>query len=198
MPTQTSPNETEILRTVIQALDKIEPDARERLLKTVTTWYDIIPSRRSGHASDAGDLQINVPTGPSRQLSFGDRTPISPKQFLHEKEPRTDIERVTCLAYYLTHYRETPHFKTINISKLNTEAAQLKFSNTAQAVENAAKRGFLVPATQGQKQLCALGEQFVDQLPDRDAAKAVVDRLRARLSRKKRATKRKTKSRRRR
>ena len=47
----------------------------------------------------------------------------SPKDFLFRKEPNTDVERVACLAYYLTHRRGTNHFKTIDISKLNTEAA---------------------------------------------------------------------------
>jgi len=47
---------------------------------------------------------------------------MSPKDFLLEKQPRTDVERIACLAYYLTHYRATPHFKTIDLSILNTEA----------------------------------------------------------------------------
>ena len=35
---------------------------------------------------------------------------MSPKDFLMEKAPNTDVERIACLAYYLTHYRSTPHF----------------------------------------------------------------------------------------
>lgn len=54
-----------------------------------------------------------------------------PKEFMVQKRPRTDIERVACLGFYLTHYRDTPHFKTLDISKLNTEAAQPKFTNAA-------------------------------------------------------------------
>jgi hypothetical protein len=111
---------------------------------------------------------------------------MSPKQFLLEKQPGNDIERVTCLAYYLTHYRNVPEFKALDISQLNTEAAQPKFSNVAVPVDNARQRGFLVVASGGRKLLGALGEQFVQALPDRDAAKKVLERVRMRKPRKKR------------
>ena len=97
-----------------------------------------------------------------------------------QKQPLTDVERVASLAYYLTHYRDTPHFKTLDISTLNTEAAQPKFSNAAVAMDNATKMGYLVPATKGSKQLGAAGELFVQKLPDRDAAKAAMANLRPR------------------
>jgi len=91
-----------------------------------------------------------------------------------EKQPKTDVERLACLAYYLTHFRELPHFKTIDLSKLNTEAAQPKFSNPAFSARNAVNYGYLAPATKGQKQLSAAGELFVRNLPDREAAKAAM------------------------
>jgi c-di-GMP-binding flagellar brake protein YcgR len=95
------------------------------------------------------------------------------------------VERVACLAYYLAHFRDTPHFQTIDISKLNTEAAQLKFANAANSVSNAVESGLLVPAGKGKKQISAVGERFVDALPDREDAKAVLSRMRKRRSRKK-------------
>jgi len=97
-----------------------------------------------------------------------------------EKQPRTDVEKVACLAYYLTHYRDTPYFKTLDISKLNTEAAQTKFANPTVAVDNAGKTNYLVPATKGNKQLSALGEQFVQALPDREKARAIMVNVRPR------------------
>ena len=119
--------------------------------------------------------------------SFSEDRSISPKEFMLEKQPRTDVERVACLAYYLTHYKATPHFKTLDISKMNTEAAQPKFSNAAKAVDNATKMGYLVPATKGNKQISAAGEQFVQALPDRDAAKEVMTKSRQRHRMRKRS-----------
>ena len=98
-----------------------------------------------------------------------------------ERAPKTDVERIACLAYYLTHYRGTPHFKTLDISALNTEAAQPKFSNTAYSTNNAVKLGYIVPSTKGQRQLSGLGERFVRALPDRNAAKEVLLSLRRKL-----------------
>jgi hypothetical protein len=109
---------------------------------------------------------------------------VSPKDFLLDKKPRTDVERVACLAYFLTHYRDTPFFKTIDISKLNTEAAQPKFSNAAKAVDNATNSRYLVPGAKGNKQLSATGELFVQALPDRESAKSAMISQRPRRRRK--------------
>jgi hypothetical protein len=103
---------------------------------------------------------------------------MSAKEFLLEKQPKTDVERIACLAYYLTHYRGSPHFKTTDLSMLNTEAAQPKFANTTYSSNNAVKMGYLVPSTKGQRQLSAIGERFVRALPDREAAKAAIEVIR--------------------
>ncbi len=113
---------------------------------------------------------------------------MSAKEFLLEKGPRTDVERIACLAYYLTHYRSTPHFKTIDLSILNTEAAQPKFANAAYSANNAVKLGYLVASTKGQRQLSAIGERFVRALPDRDAAKEALTSLRKRRPKRSRNT----------
>ena len=128
---------------------------------------------------------IQVGSAVYRERFSKDR-PISPKEFLLKKQPRTDVERVACLAYYLTHYRDQPFFKTLDISKLNTEAAQIKFSNPAKAVDNAAMLGYLAQATKGSKQISAPGELFVDALPDREAAQTAMASARPRRKNKKR------------
>jgi hypothetical protein len=108
---------------------------------------------------------------------------LSPKEFLYEKRPVTDVDKIACLAYYLTHYRSSPYFKTFDLSQLNTEAAQIKFSNPAHAVDNATKAGLLVPAVKGQKQISAVGELYVQALPDRMAARAAIEGSRRRRKR---------------
>lgn len=92
-----------------------------------------------------------------------------PKAFLLEKRPKSDVERVACLAYYLTHYRETPEFKTKDVTNLNREAAQPRFGNAAMAVANASHGAqFLVATSGGQKQITTRGEALVEALPERD------------------------------
>ena len=170
----------EALSTIIGVLKELDSDAQKRVLQSVQTFLGFAPARNQ--QSPNGTLPFS--DTPYDQSFSLDRT-LSPKEFLRDKNPVTDVERVTCLAYYLTHYRDTPHFKTVDISSLNTEAAQPKFSNAAVAVDNATKLGYLVPATKGNKQITALGEKFVDLLPDRDAAREAVRNYRPRRKSKK-------------
>lgn len=159
---------------IVQAMRSVDPERRARLYRAVAVFLGMEAhesvSRVGGVVSASSSYGSSVTATPT----FSEDRTISPKEFLREKKPITDVERVVCLAYYLTHYRETPHFKTVDLSKLNTEAAQIKLSNAAQAVDNAAKGGLLVPASKGNKQLSDLGEQYVQALPDRAAAREAI------------------------
>ena len=168
--------EFEALRTVVGALQPLDAEARERILGSVVTFLKIARSKEV--PSPSPRLDRPALTSSSSYPAFSDDTAMSAKEFLLEKEPRSLTERVACLAYFLTHYREEPHFKTADISQLNTEAAQARFSNATSSVDNAAQRGLLVQAGKGRKQLSASGERFVDALPDREAADAVRKKIR--------------------
>src|ERR1700722_3252215 len=177
----TSPDEFEALQAVIAALRNLDQEARHRILESTSTFLGLsVPSKGKMVADPSSSLPPPNHGGAVRPL-FSEDTSMSPKEFLMEKAPKTDVERIACLAYYLTHYRSTPHFKTLDISMLNTEAAQPKFSNTAYSTNNAVKLGYIVPSTKGQRQLSVLGERFVQALPDRDAAKDVLLSLRRRI-----------------
>jgi len=167
--------ELEVLTTVLQALQDLPPEARLRVVAAVTSFFGIAtPLHIRPSSTPSAVMAAGERTSHDQPSSFSqDRTP-SPKEFLLEKRPQTDVERIACLAYYVTHYRGTPHFKTLDLSKLNTEAAQVKFSNASWAVDNATKLGYLVPATKGAKQISALGELYVQALPDQAAARSAV------------------------
>jgi hypothetical protein len=109
----------------------------------------------------------------------------SPKSFLAQKDPKTDLERMTCLAYYLTHYRSTPKFKTRELAALNTDAAWPNFSNPGVAVANATASKYLSPAGGGKKQITVQGERLVDALPDREKVKNLPTKRRRKSSKKK-------------
>jgi hypothetical protein len=160
-------DDVEALSTIVGVLKQLDPDAQRRVLESVQTFLGLTLSRLHSEEDLSGSRTV------SGQNFSRDRT-LSPKEFLRDKNPGTDVERVTCLAYYLTHYRDTPHFKTVDISTLNTEAAQPKFSNTSVAVDNARASGYLVAATKGNKQISAAGEKFVELLPDREAAREAI------------------------
>src|SRR6266853_432791 len=172
------PDVAEVLAKIIAELRGLSPKEQRKLLDTVATFFGL-----EFVASDSSGAAKSLPTAISPRPAgggFSEARNISAKEFLMQKQPRTDVEKVACLAFYLTHYKDIPHFKTIDISKLNTEAAQSKFSNAAMAVENATKTGYLVPASRGNKQLSAAGEVFVQDLPDREAAKSAMAKYKPR------------------
>jgi len=195
MPEPKESGELEALQTIISSLSPFKRDAQLRLLGAATTflnlhgvtfpkttesrnvWGDFFPSPTTAKVPQSAQPDAD-------RSKFSNRPDLSPKEFLMDKDPRTDVERAATLAFYLTHYRNQPEFRTLDISKLNTEAAQKKFSNAAVTVDNATKLNFLVPASKGFKQLGAMGERFVQALPDHEAAKAVRASVRRRRGRK--------------
>lgn len=174
-------DDVEALSTIVGVLKQLEPTVQNRVLQSVQAFLGL-PAQ---HPASSHGTEVSPPSRAAAGRDFSyDRT-LSPKEFLRDKHPVTDVERVTCLAYYLAHYRDSPHFKTVDISSLNTEAAQPKFSNASVAVDNARGLGYLVAATKGNKQISAAGEKFVELLPDRDAAREAIRTFRPRRSNKK-------------
>jgi hypothetical protein len=167
-----------ILTKVIADLRDLSSEEQQKLLETVATFFGLRAPTQS--PSQARGIPTVTPVSHPPGGGFSEARDVSPKEFIMQKQPRTDVERVACLAFYLTHYRNTPHFKTLDISKLNTEAAQSKLSNVYVAVENATKTNYLVPAGKGTKQISAAGEVFVQALPDREGAKAAMSKLKPR------------------
>lgn len=101
--------------------------------------------------------------------------PLDPKVFMTSKRPQNINERITCLAYFLTHFRDMKQFKTVDLTKLNTEASQPKISNPTYYARDAADAQFLSLAGGGKKQITARGEALVEALPDRAAVTAALE-----------------------
>ena len=160
------PREFKALQSIISALQGFDVATRRRILSAAGTFLQV----SSSIAPQLNTFSMSR-SDEAASSAFSTELAISPKDFMLDKQPQTDVERIASLAYYLTHFRDQQHFKTLDLSKLNTEAAQPKFSNAANAANNAVKRGYLVPSTKGQRQLSAAGERFVEALPDRTAAR---------------------------
>ena len=195
MAQQTDATEQEIyseVQKIISGLLKFDADSRLRIHKTVGTFFGFEESYPKASQEDG---PRSARRNDAREPRFSTHEePPSPKDFLNQKQPNTDVDRVACLAFYLIRFRDTPHFKTVEISKLNTEAAQIKFSNPSHAVSNATRSGLLADAPKGMKQLSAHGERYVDALPDRAAAREVSSSKRSRRPRKKSAENENTES----
>src|SRR6266851_444215 len=130
MPTK-GDREVEAMQQSLAALSGLEQEEQER----VVAWLSQKLRLGSGHVSQSGGSGGQI-AGRAKALS-SPGTGQTPKSFIVSKRPATDVERVTCLAYYLTHHRDAPQFKTKQLTELNKEAAQPKFSNATVAVQNA-------------------------------------------------------------
>lgn len=174
----------EVVADIVRKLEAYPAETQRRILQVVRAWLH--PNEEASVGSGFG-LHGSKSTSTSPKTEdppFSNRAEALPKEFMLEKDPKTDAERLTCLAYYLTHYRNQPYFKTEDLSKLNTEAAQRKFANAAFTAKNSMRDGFLVAAPKaGLRQLSAFGEQYVQALPDHEAAKNVRKKMKPHASR---------------
>jgi hypothetical protein len=150
-------SELDAMAVVYKILQPLSPDEQARVLSWVEGKLGLKDGRQFGNESRVGG-EASSATSESLQ--------VSAKRFLAEKKPRTDLERITCLAYYQTHLKGSPKFKTRELTELNKDAAQSPFSNTAFAVVNATNAKYLAPAGGGYKQITVRGETLVEALPD--------------------------------
>lgn len=173
--------ELESLKTILHALEPLDETQRRFVLKTVAERMGVAAA--SGFVPGSGQdrntvvtptgggvVAVSVATG-----SGGVLDGQTAKQFLKLKMPKTDVQRIACLAYYLTHARNQAHFKTEDLTKLNTEAGGTPLSNPSMAVANATKQNkFLGAVGQAKKQITAFGEDVVVALPSEEAVNAVL------------------------
>lgn len=103
---------------------------------------------------------------PSRDQELGGGH-VTIKQFMVQKQPKSDMERIACLAFYLTHNKQITSFKTIDLTHLNIEAAQPKITNPSASARNAVSQQYLASAGGGKKQITPRGEALVNALPNR-------------------------------
>lgn len=168
------------LGIVVTALDSLDEQQRLWVLETAASRFSL----KVGTAGSGTD----APAGGTGTAAAHGSKDTSPKSFMRTKNPNTDVQRITCLAFYLTRFRDTPHFKTGQLTQLNTDAARPKLANPTVAVGNATKAGYLTPAGKGNKQLTTLGEDLAEALPDQEKVKLLVSQNRGR---KKKARKKK-------
>lgn len=166
------------MQAAYSALEALSDEGRSRAVAWLADTLEIVefkervPSPARGRATVDGDE-----TG-------DDVHAMEPKEFMSSKKPKSQMERVACLAYYLLHHRNMRHFKTGDVGALNTEAAGQKFGNLSRDVDNTDRHGgYIVSAGGGSRQLTTRGEAVVDALPNRDAVKLALQEHPYRLKR---------------
>lgn len=156
------------MQAAYAALVVLEESARRRAV----AWL-IQSLGMAGHCIDGSVITHSSVEAGSSESGTGKANDMpTPREFMSRKKPQSHVERIACLAYYLTNYRDVRHFKSADISDLNVEAAGQKFGNLPRDIDNADRSsGYIVSAGKGTKQLTTRGEAVVDALPDREGVK---------------------------
>jgi hypothetical protein len=169
--------ETRAMDTTFKALVDLQTDEQERVLAWLAQRLKLTapPVRKEG-VGPAG-TGAGAGSGGAAEKASVIKTAGTPgtnahaRSFMTQKKPGDMQERVACLAFYLTFHKDTPAFKTRNITQMNSDAGQANLSNVAQFMKNAVKAQYLSSAGKGMRQLTPRGEALVNALPDRAAVK---------------------------
>jgi hypothetical protein len=163
--------ELDAMQTSLAALKVLDPEERQRAMTWLASALEV-ELQPGDNEPAVRDSDSHGASGPASSGS-GSGAP-DPKTFLADKAPNTDVERIACLAYYLSKYRGQRAFKTGELTDLNVEAAGRAIGNPSRAADNASRAsGFLASAGSGQRQITRVGEEVVEALPDREKAKAI-------------------------
>lgn len=153
--------EFKAIQAALQVLEPLDETQRKFAVSMILTRLGMAEASKLGGAG-AGGFASHVTTPPA---AIKEQTV---KQFLKQKDPKTDLERFICLAYYLSHAMDTATFTTRDITKLNGEGGGANFSNAAGTANNGvAQSKFLSRAGGGKKRITNRGEAVVEALPDR-------------------------------
>lgn len=167
-PSEDLHREPEAMKAVLTALVGLHQEEQTRVLQWVSSKLKLSAGPAGNHSKPTAATASSLLFPNSGNL---DKT-LDPRAFMALKKPDNDSEKMACLAYYLTHYRDMPRFKTEHIVQLNSEAAQRGFGNPHASTKNAIDQsGYLVSAGEGFRQITVRGEAVVNALPDRDAVR---------------------------
>src|SRR4051812_10123800 len=149
--------ELKAMQAALEALQPLDQDAQQRAIDWVASRLGLELSTASNESGDDDEGEDDPSEGVGRQ-AIGSRRQsganLAPKEFVNEKRPKNNAERIACLGYYLAKHRDTPTFKTKEISELNTEAAGPRLGNAARDVTEAERSsGYLTSAGEGRKQM---------------------------------------------
>ena len=171
-------SELKAMEIICNAFESLGPNGRQRAVQWLLGALgmpDDLPSPGAIAPEQQnlnGDGQRDGHGTPTTQTTI---TPddLSPKEFMGQKHPQSTVERISCLAFYLTHHRHIPMFSGAEIETLNRQAAGPTI-NPHRDMDSARRAGYLAPADNRKRQITTKGEELVNALPDRDAAKSVL------------------------
>lgn len=155
------------------ALQKLDGDQQRRVIQWLIDSLGIGGIALDGGSPSGDDESYGGDSGVARRAVESNALNATDiKAFMKDKQPKSMVERIACLAYYLAEREGVAAFRSPDIVKANTRAALSRIGNAPRDVTSAERdSGFLASAGGGRKQITARGEALVTALPDREAVK---------------------------
>ena len=179
------------IKTIVEALQPLDGESRQRALAYAT--------QSLGINAPAPPIE-QAPQRPSGANASGQSVAPSPstvtdiRSLKDQKQPSTDVEMATLVAYYLKHEAPEAERKeeigTEDIDKYFMQAAYPLPKNKAYTLPNAKKAGYLENASRGKYKLNSVGHNLVAHNLPRSGNEAV-SKPRKKIAKKK-ASKKKT------
>jgi hypothetical protein len=113
------------------------------------------------------DKRISYLENLAESRPTGIRKKLSAREWLLQKRPKSDVEKVLALGYYLEHYRNTSSFNRSELEGLFREAKEIVPRNINDKVNKNIEKGFMMGAKENKDELkswtlTSTGEEFVE------------------------------------
>lgn len=185
--TENIEQELAAIKIIVEALQPLDGEARQRALTYVTQSLGmnappVAPTPPSPPGVNTGEQSVTPPPPPVTDI----------RSLKDQKQPGTDVEMATLVAYYLKH--EAP--KTERKEEIGTEDIETYFvqagyplpKNKASTLPNAKKAGYLENDSRGKYKLNSVGHNLVAHNLPHSGSEAV-SKPRRKTARKKTAKK---------
>ncbi|MGA8575266.1 MAG: hypothetical protein WB609_06175 [Candidatus Cybelea sp.] len=163
MPKPTDDTELDAVQSILATLSRFDHNVRRKILRTVNAFFG------ADHGDDAAPLTL-----PSVSSKFFQQRPMSARQFSSGKQPKTAIERLVTLAYFLEESRGAHDYTAQDLISASKEAALPSRPSITSAIEKAKAEQLIAPNVLGRYHLTPTGRAYAEALPNRDRAQQLL------------------------
>jgi hypothetical protein len=153
----------DITKQIYQLLSGLDAPTSTKILRAVSGLLDVV-------VNDNKDVTTTGGSGNGQSASSGGSTGDA-KKFFADKAPNSKIEEFAVAAKLAG---DTPLTKELAKAIISTQAKRrFDEAHFARDIDSAIRAGFFIKGARAEYVLSHYGEDYVDALPDRKAARAI-------------------------
>lgn len=133
---------TEAAAAVMKALEPLSQDERVRVLDSTSALYGVVDSARRSKAGAGDEDMHEIRNEPGGRVRTREK-PLSIVEFLAEKKPVTNAQRIACFAHYRENVEGKPNFARGDLETYFSTAKLAKPGNYDRDFSSAAREGWI-------------------------------------------------------